>query len=217
MSSRAAAFFLVLAAVAAPAIPVLGGERPAGNPGSVWGGGHIMRDRKFQKHDLVMITVRDTTKTGSKLQSTYDRKNDISLEIAKAFGLARTKGGGVTYEPLTSTSKKPELDIQSARKHDNSGEIKSDDQFTARVSAEVVEIMPNGQLVLEARKRVKIGESTNTVILTGRVRPEDIQTDNTVESDRVADAHIQYNPEGAVGDANKRSWLTRFFDFVNIF
>ena len=56
-----------------------------------------------------------------------------------------------------------------------------------------------------------------TLIITGRIRPEDIKTDNTVDSDRVADSHIQYKPKGAVADANRRGWLHRLFDFVNVF
>jgi flagellar L-ring protein precursor FlgH len=78
-------------------------------------------------------------------------------------------------------------------------------------------VLPNGQLMLEARKRVTIGEERSELILTGRVRPEDVRSDNTVLSDRVADSHIQYRPKGAVADANKRGWLHRLFDFINIF
>jgi flagellar L-ring protein precursor FlgH len=64
---------------------------------------------------------------------------------------------------------------------------------------------------------VKIGEEESTLILTGRIRPEDVGTDNIVDSDRVADTRIQYNPSGAVGDVNKRSLMTKLFDFINVF
>jgi len=208
---------LLVALMLAFARPAKSGEKAPANPGSIWGGGNLMADRSFSKHDLVTISIREQSTANTKLEAQYDKKNDLSLEIAKAFSLERTPGGGVSYRPLTSTSKKPELDIQSERKHDTSGEIKHKETFQAQVTAEVIEILPNGQLVLEARKRVKIGEEESTLVLTGRCRPQDVRTDNTVDSDRVADPHIQYNPKGAVNDATKRSWLTKLFDFVNVF
>jgi flagellar L-ring protein precursor FlgH len=202
--------------VALGAVPAAAQQTPAGNPGSLWGGGNLLAEKGFSRHDLVTIVIRESAKTGTKMDTTYDRSTSVSLEVAKAFDL-KTDKGGLGYKPLTATSKKPEIDLKGERTHEGSGEIKSDTQFSARITAEVIEILPNGQLVLEARKRVKIGEETSNLVLTGRIRPEDVASDNTVQSDRVADPHIQYNPEGAVADANKRSWLTRIFDFLNIF
>lgn len=206
-----------LAGVLLSAAPAAAQDRPPGNPGSVWGGGNLLAEKGFNQHDLVTIVINESSKVNTKMETSYDKKGTLDLEIAKAFSLERTKGGGVSYAPLTSTSKRPELDITSERKHDGTAEIKTKGEFAAKITAEVIEILPNGQLVLEARKRVKVGEETTTLILTGRCRPQDVRTDNTVESDRVADPSIQYNPKGAVGDANKRSLMTRFFDFVNIF
>jgi flagellar L-ring protein precursor FlgH len=187
--------------------------------GSVWGSApNPLADKVYKQHDLITIVINEQSNTDTKLQTTLDRKLDpLKLEIAKAFNIKTTGGGGVSYEPLTATSKRPDIDINGERKHEGTGEIKHDETFTAKVTAEVIEVMPNGQLVLEARKRVKMGEETTCLVLTGRIRPEDVGSDNTVSSDRVADPHIQYNPEGAVADANKRSWLTRVFDFINIF
>ncbi len=212
---RIATSALVLAATAALSLGAAAQERRAGNPGSIWGGGNLLAEKGFSQHDLVTIVIKETSKTGTKMDTTYDRKSSVNLDIAKAFNLKTD--GGLSYEPLTSTSRKPELDISADRKHEGSGEIKTQDSFTANVTAEVIEILPNGQLMLEARKRIKIGEETTTLVLTGRCRPQDVSSDNTVQSDRVADPNIQYNPKGSVGDANKRSLLTRVFDFVNIF
>lgn len=204
------------AAGEAPAVPVAAAE-PAAS-GSVWASApNPLADKVFRQHDLITIVISEQSITNTKTETTLDRKLDpLQLEIAKAFTIKPTMGG-LTYEPLTALSKKPEIDISAERKHEGSGEIKHKDTFQARITAEVLEVLPNGQLVLEARKRVKIAEETSTLVLTGRIRPEDVRSDNTVESERVADPHIQYNPEGAVADANKRSWLTRVLDFLNIF
>jgi len=185
---------------------------------SIWGDQNPLRDIEVREHDLVTIVIRENNSATTSLETEYEKEFAAKLEIPKAFNIKSTKGGkGLTYEPLTATSKKPEMDIKAGRSHEGEGEIKHKETFEARITAEVIEVLPNGTLMLEARKRVTIGEERSELILTGRIRPQDIKEGNTVDSDRVADSHIQYRPKGAVGDANKRGWLHRLFDFVNIF
>jgi len=86
------------------AVPVGAGESRPANPGSLWGSGNLIAEKGFNRHDLVTITIRESSKTGTKMDTTYDRKGSINLEIAKAFDI-KTKGG-LSYEPLTSSSKK---------------------------------------------------------------------------------------------------------------
>jgi flagellar L-ring protein precursor FlgH len=185
---------------------------------SIWGTENPLRDAEVKEHDLVTIIIRETSKAATKLETDYQRDFEVKLDVAKAFNIkSRKDGKSLTYEPLTSTSKKPNLDISAGRKHEGEGEIEHEETFEGRLTAEVIEVLPNGTLMLEARKRVSIGEERSELVLTGRIRPQDIRADNTVYSDQVADSHIIYRPKGAVADANKRGWLTRLFDFVNIF
>ncbi len=193
------------------------GDKEAERAGedSIWGASttNLLREKEVKEHDLVTIVIKESSKSSTKLETDLEKDTELSLGLAKAISLKRTKGG-VTYKPSTKT---PELDIKHSRKLEGSGEIAQDTKFEAKITAEIIEIYPNGTCLLEARKRVTINEECTTLILTGRIRPEDIKSDNTVDSDRVADSHIQYRPKGAVADANRRGWLHRLFDFVNIF
>jgi flagellar L-ring protein precursor FlgH len=185
---------------------------------SIWGDDNFLRDVEVREHDLVTIVIKESNTATTSLETEYEKDFEAKLDIAKAFNIKTGNGGkGLRYEPLTATSKKPEIDISAGRKHEGEGEIKHQEKFEARITAEVIEVLPNDTLMIEARKRVTIGEERSELILTGRIRPQDIRAGNTVDSDRVADSHIQYRPKGAVGDANKRGWLHRLFDFVNIF
>lgn len=212
-----AAALLSGAAGLLPAAACAGERSEPSAPGSIWGRENLLADRTFKTHDLVTIVIREKSKTSTKLETDYAKSNSLGLDIAKAFSIKGTGDGGLTYEPLTTGSKKPELDLKFDSKREGSGEVKSQDTFEARVTAEVIEVLPNGQLVLEARKRLTTGEATVTLALTGRIRPEDVSSDNTVDSDRVADPRIEYNPSGSVADANRRGWLARIWDFVNVF
>jgi flagellar L-ring protein precursor FlgH len=197
-------------------------ERMAGRTGapsgedSRWGRRNPISDRQLRTHDLVTIVILENSSTSTSLETDYEKKTELQLDVAKAFNL-KAEGGGLAYEPLTAGSKRPNLDIAHSRKLEGKGELAHKEKFDARVTAEVIEILPNGDLMLEARKRVSMNEDHSELILTGRVRPQDVRSDNTVQSDRVADSHIQYRPKGAAADANKRGWLHRLFDYVNIF
>ncbi|MHC4917240.1 MAG: flagellar basal body L-ring protein FlgH [Planctomycetota bacterium] len=180
---------------------------------SLWGKRSLLADEKFRTHDLITIVIRESSKTSTSLETEYEKDGEFQIAMGKALSIKETDGGGVTYAPAV---KKPEIDISHGRKHEGKGEIEQDTSFEARITAEVIEVLPNGDLVLEARKRVTISEERTELILTGRVRPEHVKN-YTVESDRVADVHIQYRPKGAVADANKRGWLHRLFDFINVF
>ncbi len=198
---------------ASSAEPASGETQQAGED-SIWKTSTNLLTRKAVKeHDLVTIIIKESSKSSTSLETDLEKDTELNLAMAKAISLKQTKGG-VTYKPSVNT---PELDIKHSRKLEGKGEITSDTKYEATITAEVIEILPNGTCIIEARKRVTINEERTTLIITGRIRPEDIKTDNTVDSDRVADSHIQYRPKGAVADANKRGWLHRLFDFVNIF
>ncbi len=193
-------------------------EKERAGDSSIWGDDNIIRDIEVKEHDLVTIVIKENNSATTSLETEYEKDFEAKLDIAKAFNIKTPNGGkSLTYEPLTATSKKPEIGITAGRKHEGEGEIKHQEKFEARITAEVIEVLPNGTLMIEARKRVSIGEERSELILTGRIRPQDIKAGNSVASDRVADSHIQYRPKGAIGDTNKRGWIHRLFDFVNIF
>ena len=83
------------------------------------------------------------------------------------------------------------------------------------MTARVIDVQPNGNLLIEATRQVEIGGSPQKVVLTGVVRPDDIAADNTVESTYIADAKITY--EGPMAEVTRRGLLERLMDWINIF
>ncbi len=81
-----------------------------------------------------------------------------------------------------------------------------------RITARVVDIRPNGNLVLEARKEINDNEDTWEQRLTGEVRPEDIAPDNTVFSEKLADLRVTKSEVGAVRDGYRRGWFKRVYE-----
>lgn len=180
-------------------------------PESIWDNENMIANRKYRVHDLVTIIVKEQTRAQTRDTSDVRRRSTHDLDLLDFFGIKGRgfrDGGGAGRRAIR---------YQYEAKRDKEGELTHREDFTARLTARIIEVLPNGNLVLEARKTVRIGEEESTVVFSGEVRPRDVSLANTVLSDYVADARIEYRGRGAVTDAIRRGWLTRLFDFANLF
>jgi flagellar L-ring protein precursor FlgH len=115
-------------------------------------------------------------------------------------------GSGQLFEP----------EIASKTKSDFKGEgdTNREGNLVATITAKVVEVMPNGNLVLESRKEITINNEKQILVLTGIVRGEDISADNAVFSNRIADAQVYYVGDGVIQDKQNPGWMVRVLDRV---
>jgi flagellar L-ring protein FlgH len=102
--------------------------------------------------------------------------------------------------------------VSSSRAFTGSGDSSQSNSLTGSITVAVVQRLPNGNLLVRGEKQIQINQGYEYVKLEGVIRPADIATDNSVTSDRVANARISYTGKGAVNDANTQGWLTRFFN-----
>ena len=87
--------------------------------------------------------------------------------------------------------------------------------FTARISALVKEVLPNGNLVLEGTRDLKLNKETQQIVISGIVRRDDVRPDNTVLSENMAMAEIRsMGTGGVIADRQRRGILTRLVDFL---
>jgi flagellar L-ring protein precursor FlgH len=168
--------------------------------------------RKFRLHDLITIIVKEKKKYESDGET--EEKKDVSLQarleewfrIHKHKWLQQTFGGGV-----------PEVDFGLKGKWKGEGTVEREDEFTTRITAEVIDVKPNGNLVLQARKSIEMDEEWQVITLTGVCRSLDVSPDNTVLSTQLADLTITVEHAGAVRDGTRRGWVPRFFDWLRPF
>src|SRR5690606_17736037 len=86
--------------------------------------------------------------------------------------------------------------------------------LNARMTAMVVDVLPNGNLVIEGRQTIIVNEEEQLIVVSGIVRPQDIAPDNTVLSTFVADATITYHGTGPLGDRQEPGLLTRLLNWL---
>lgn len=94
------------------------------------------------------------------------------------------------------------------------GTTKRSGKLTARVTARVIEVLPNGNLRIMASREVAINNERQFISLSGIIRPRDISPNNEIQSSRISDAKIAYAGVGVVNDKQQPGWLGRVVDFV---
>jgi len=97
---------------------------------------------------------------------------------------------------------------------DGSGSTQRTGRLLAQVSVRVTGVNPNGDLQVPGRQSMKINGEEQSITLSGVVRQQDVAADDTVASNRIADARIQFDGEGFVTDQGKPGWIARLFNFL---
>lgn len=103
------------------------------------------------------------------------------------------------------------LEASSANKFSGKGENASSNNFTGTITVTVIEVYPNGNLLVSGEKQIGLKEGEEFIRFSGVVNPNNITSANTVQSVQVADARIEYKANGFIDTAQVMGWLGRFF------
>jgi flagellar L-ring protein precursor FlgH len=124
--------------------------------------------------------------------------------------LSKQSGGAVDENDVTI----PTLDIAAKSEWNGGGDTQNTLTLTNRTAVTVVDVLPNGNLVVEGAKIIRAGQESQYAYMRGIVRPIDIASDNTIPSTKIADAQVEFIPEGELTDAQKKGWLIRIWDKI---
>ncbi|MCZ6542097.1 MAG: flagellar basal body L-ring protein FlgH [Planctomycetota bacterium] len=172
--------------------------------------------REFQKRDLIQIVVRETRRVDTRHRIDTEKEYNMDGKIAKWPDLSlsdsldlRVNGG--------RTTNLPQLDVQFNKEFAGDGRYPRQYNLTARLTAEVIEVLPNGSLVIEARTHIKTDEEESTIKVTGICRPEDVTAANTILSNQLHDLKIEKMHEGELKKANEKGIIAKVLDTIFAF
>ncbi len=165
--------------------------------------------KTFEVYDLITIIVRQQRSFESDATQETKRKFDVTSQL-DAF--IKFIDGGVGAS--TFARGKPNIDYRYQEKSKNEGDKDREDRFITRITAEIIDVKPNGNLVLQARNYLKFDRDVMEMTLTGTCRKSDVTPDNTILSTQLADLRIDNQNGGAVRDASKDGWVTRILGFT---
>jgi flagellar L-ring protein FlgH len=182
----------------------------AQNNGSIYQAGFensLFDDRKAHRvGDIITITLNERT------QASKSAGSEIKKDSSANIGLTSLLGGAVSAANPFSDNQLS-LGAEYSATRDTSGDSKAaqGNSLSGSITVTVAEVLPNGILSVRGEKWMTLNTGNELVRIAGLVRADDIATDNTVPSTRIADARITYSGTGAFADASQPGWLDRFF------
>ena len=182
-------------------------ERPQ-NPGNgsiyqAWQQPFLFEDVKARGlGDILTVVLVERTQASKSATTSTSKDTETSITPPSVFG--RT----VIYNGREILS----ADLESSQAFEGEGDSSQRNQLDGSITVAVVDVMQNGNLIVEGEKWIGINQGEEFIKVSGIVRPQDIRNDNTVLSTQLANANIAYRGKGALADANAQGWLARFFN-----
>jgi flagellar L-ring protein precursor FlgH len=159
--------------------------------------------------DIVTINIVETSKASKQTQTNLGRNNEVQASLKALLGYeTNLPGVGGDYSPSTA------IDAKFGSKFTGNGKTTRNETMSAQISARVIQILPNGDLVLRGSREVTVNNEKQYLIIQGVVRPQDISPDNTVLSSYIADARIDYTGKGDLSDQQRQGWASRVLNVI---
>jgi flagellar L-ring protein FlgH len=172
--------------------------------------------RKFQVHDLVQVIVRETSQATS--SQDLETKKDFSMDGAIGAWPNFTLADLLQLQlEAGTTDNLPALQIDFTKDFKGEADYERKDDLTGRLTAEIIEVLPNGNLVLEARTHIKTDKEEQTMKATGICRPADITAANTILSNQLHDLSIEKMNRGELRDAGEKGIISKVLETVFAF
>jgi len=161
-------------------------------------------------NDIITIRIDENTSAIQKADTTTQRDNSMSMGISSLFGIEKSGFPGINsnIDPASLIA------TNSKNKFQGKGQTSRSGTLSSVVTVKIVDVLPNGNLVVAGKKAIKINEEYQTVTITGLVNPVYIEKNNEISSTKVADLRVEFNGVGVMSEVQKPGWLNRFVNFI---
>jgi flagellar L-ring protein precursor FlgH len=183
--------------------PAVAAPSPASNAtGSIYQQGYgmeIFSDIKPRRvGDILTVILTESTVASKQAQTQTQKDDTLNLNDPTLFGNRFGIGSNINQQ----------------REFDGSGQSQQQNSLIGNITVTVIQVYPNGNLFVRGEKVMGMNQGYETIKISGIVRPYDIQTNNAVLSTQIADFRVEYRGKGALADANRQGWASRFFSSI---
>jgi flagellar L-ring protein precursor FlgH len=185
---------------------------PPRSPGSLWTGqqGGLFHDIKARNAgDIVTVAIFERASASKEANTSTSRDSSAAAGIDRLFGLEKNLA-------TINSSINPGRLVDATYQSDfaGSGKTSRREDLVATLTAQVMEVLPNGNLVISGSKTVTVNREQQLIRLSGIVRQADISPQNLVDSKNILDARIAYTGKGVISDKQGQGWLVRILENV---
>ncbi|MDW6001565.1 flagellar basal body L-ring protein FlgH [Vibrio mangrovi] len=154
-----------------------------------------------QVGDIITVTLNESTKAAKSADADLSKQNDASMDPL-AVGGQDMKIGDYNFS----------YNLKNDNKFSGSSAANQSNSISGSISVEVIDVLANGNLVIRGEKWLTLNTGDEYIRLSGTIRPDDIEFDNTISSNRISNARIQYSGTGTNQDMQEPGFLARFFN-----
>ena len=172
----------------------------------------IFADKKARRvGDIMTVIIQENN--GATRNNTTATSKASSVDASIASFLYGPAASGL----LTKGGAYPAMNFTGKNSYSGGGQINNQETITAQLAVRVIDVLPNGNLVIEGRRHTAFSGEKQDAVLRGTIRYDDISANNTVFSYNIADASIQFVSHGTITDSQNKGWFNRIWDKVNPF
>jgi flagellar L-ring protein FlgH len=181
------------------------------NANSLWRNGSraFFKDQRAARiGDILTVTVNITDKANIANETQRSRTNKEDSGVTDFAGSKLLSGSAAAVLPGRI------LTADSTASSDGKGSVQRQEALQTNVAAVVTQVLPNGNLVVEGKQEIRVNFEIRELIVAGIVRPEDIQSDNTIDSSKIAQARIAYGGRGQLSDVQQPRYGQQVLDVL---
>jgi len=171
------------------------------------------KPKKFAVNDLVTIIIREFTKADSTTELETEKNVAYESEISDFPDLQLDDLLRLQLQ-ASKNENPPKISLSYRGKFDGEGDYKREDSITGRMTGTIIDVKPNGNIVLEARKYIEQDDETLGIMVTGICRGDDVTIDNTILSTQLFDLRLRKYHTGELRNTTKKGLFSKLFDLV---
>ena len=161
----------------------------------------LFEDAKpYRIGDILTIVLNESTSASKKAATNTKKEDSVDTTVPTLGGLAPTHNGVSIFDIATDTD----------REFKGTGDSSQSNSLSGEITVTVVDILPNGNLVVQGEKWFTLNQGKEYIRIAGVIRPSDVAENNSISSTKLADAQIAYSGEGFVADSNTQGWFNQF-------
>ncbi|MFW0776730.1 MAG: flagellar basal body L-ring protein FlgH [Rickettsiales bacterium] len=177
---------------------------------SLWqpGSRAFYRDQRASRvGDILRVTISINDKAEVDNETEATRNTNESVAAPTVFGFERKLAGNFLPGVIKDTvSPGNLLDVTGATTTTGTGSVKREEKITTQVAAMIVQVLPNGNYVIDGKQEIVVNKELREVSVKGVIRPQDLGSDNTIDSTQIAEARITYGGRGQLSDVQQARW-----------
>ncbi|WP_345419142.1 flagellar basal body L-ring protein FlgH [Halioxenophilus aromaticivorans] len=187
--------------------PVVAPSQPMHPPsnGSLFSSNYAMSlygDAKAMRvGDIITVLLEEETTSSKSSGVSVSKDSDIGINEGTILGT------GISASNLSLLT-----NVGGSRAFNGGADADQSNLLEGSITVTVADILENGNLIIRGEKWLTLNRGDEYIRVSGIVRPQDITTDNTIQSTRIANARISYSGTGELADSNRMGWLSRFFN-----